>query len=76
MGAAKQYHCTQPEKSLAVIDSGKSLGGTVRLPSMAMKPLVYLCFYGTAHRAHGRIKMMAISDSLCTARELTLDAVG
>ncbi|KAK3648628.1 hypothetical protein LTR22_013262 [Elasticomyces elasticus] len=26
--AAKQYHCTQPERSLAVLDSEASLGGT------------------------------------------------
>jgi cation diffusion facilitator CzcD-associated flavoprotein CzcO len=28
LAAAKQYHCTQPEKSLAVLDSEASLGGT------------------------------------------------
>ena len=35
LGAAKQYHCTQPEKSLAIIDSGNSLGGTVRNSPMS-----------------------------------------
>ncbi|KAK4897564.1 hypothetical protein LTR27_004708 [Elasticomyces elasticus] len=28
LAAAKQYHCTQPERSLAVLDSEASLGGT------------------------------------------------
>ncbi|KAM0721941.1 hypothetical protein Q7P37_002867 [Cladosporium fusiforme] len=28
LGAAKQFHCTQPQRSLAVLDSEESLGGT------------------------------------------------
>ncbi|KAK3316905.1 hypothetical protein B0H66DRAFT_562381 [Apodospora peruviana] len=28
LGAAKQYHCTQPESSLAIIEGESSLGGT------------------------------------------------